>query len=341
MPLKFKTGWVSIVCGVLIVCVLITINYTYIEPHHKATQSFSIGIQNDISSSLIFIADAEHFFQKQGLNVTLLAYPSSKQTLQELLGFKVDLAAVTDIPILIQAFHTPNFSIIATIDQSPSRAEIVARKDRGIRNITDLAGHRLATEGNSAIDYFTYLILQHYKIPLNTVELVYMPTEKLVMALRSGYVDAIVGRHADVEEAVQYFPGRIAYFTAPNLYQVRLNLVAMNSELKLAPKTYISVLTALRMAAAFEQAHPVKAQQDVIHFLGAARREEVMKMWPYHQFGVTLDKNLVASLQQQLGWVIETGKGRESYRPDVTRLVDPLPLASANEVTLNLQPAAE
>ena len=336
MAAKFRSGWITIVGGVIVVFVLMIINHQLNKPKSTSAKPFfTIGIQDNPISSLLIIASEEKFFAAQGVNVQLLSYPSGKLALEALLGYKIDLATASDIPILVHAFRNPNFSVIATINQSASRAEVVVRKNRGIFAPKNLVGRRIATQENSGVDYYTYLFLEHYNIPVNSVQLVYMPASKLVLALRSGYVEAFVMRSPYTEEAARYLPGQIRYFRVPNLYQVRFNLVATNSEIKKNSTSIKKVLVALRLAQAFERAHPVKAQKDVIRFFGVQRRDEVLSLWPHYKFTVSLDKKLLASMRHQSRWVIRAGKGDPSMEPDLQKLVDHRLLEEALEVPIN------
>lgn len=342
MAVKFRSGWITIVSGVVIVLVLILINYELNGSGGRGPQGvFTIGIQDNPASSLLIIAREEKFYAAQGVHVQLLPYPSGKLALGELLNYKIDLAMSSDIPILVSAFKNPDFSIVATLNELPSRAQVVVHKGRGITKPQDLVGKRIATQENSAVDYYTYLFLQHYNIPLDSVQLVYMPATKLVLAMRSGFIDAFVMRSPYTQEAAQYMPGQILYFNAPTPYQVHYNLVATNSEISKNSAKIINVLVALRMAAAFEKAYPVKAQQDVIRFLGTQRRDEVISQWPYYKFAVSLDDTLLTSLQQQAQWVIKTGKADAALKPDLAKLVNPKLLSIAQKIPFSLPTNAQ
>jgi len=327
MSTKSKSGWIAIVSGVVIVFILIILHGVLQgQPGSETRGHLSIGIQNNGMSSLVIIAQKEGMFKKMGLNVKLVPYPSGKEALHALLHYKVDMATVSNIPILINAFKNENFSIIATINEAESMSQVVVRKGGGIKSPRDLIGKRIGTVSDSGVDYYTYLFLKYYSIPISDIQLIYMPAKKIVMALRSGYIDAFVLREPYTSEAIYYMPGEISYFSIPNLYNIYFNLVVMNPKIKKHLKKIKLVLFGLHQAFVFEKKHRRAAQNDVVAFFGEARRPEILADWPHYNFTVSLPAGLIPSLKQQSGWVISLGDGVSAQMPDFDKLVNPEPL---------------
>jgi NitT/TauT family transport system substrate-binding protein len=327
MPTKSKSGWVAIIGGVVIVVILMILHGILEgQPSIKRPHYLALGIQNDGMSSLAIIAKKEGLFKKLGLNVRLVPYSGGKLALQALLHYKVDMATVSNIPILINAFRDENFSIVATINEAESMSQVVVRKGRGIESPRDLIGKRIGTVLNSGGDYYAYLFLKYYSIPVSDVQLVYMPAKKLVMALRSGYIDAFVLGEPYASEAGSYMPGEISYFSIPNLYKVHLNLVVMNAGLKEHLNKIKLVILGLHQAFLFEQKNKQAAQNDVVAFLGEPRRAEILAAWPHYNFNVSLPDDLIPSLTQQSSWVISLGKGVSANMPSFKKLINSKPL---------------
>jgi NitT/TauT family transport system substrate-binding protein len=327
-----KSGWITIISGIVIVLVLIIIHSALLtQPDLEKRKPLTIGIQNNPIDSLIIIAQGEGFFNKQGLSVKLVPYASGKLALQAMLQYRVNMAASSDIPILVAAFHKDPIKILAVLNVSPSMAQVVVRRGRGIRVPRDLMGKRIATQSDSGVDYYTYLFLKHYGMSISDVDLIYMPASKLVMALRSGYVDAFVMRSPYTEEAERYLPGQVLFLNVPDLYKVRFSLVTTKAFVQSHPVKVTRVLKALILALKFSQQHHFKAQQDVIRFFGLGRRDEVLSLWSHYLFSVDLANQLIPSLQKQADWVVKTGKGSSSNIPNFKELIDPIPLEAARK----------
>lgn len=119
MPQKTRSGWITIVSGVVIVFILLILHSQLSEqPALDLGNDVTIGVQDNAMSSLVIIAERQGFFKKLNLNVKLKVYSSSHAALHALLYHRVNLATSTNIPIIINAFKRTDFSIIATINQA-------------------------------------------------------------------------------------------------------------------------------------------------------------------------------------------------------------------------------
>lgn len=325
-----KSGWITIISGVIVVIVLILIHSTLSsqKPPHQV-DLVTIGIQHNPMGSLVVIAESQGYFQKVGLNVKLQLFSSDYQALQALLRRRISLATASNIPILIQAFRKKPVRLIAVLNEAQSMAHVVVRRSSGIRVPRDLVGRRIAAQTDSSTDYYTYLFLRHYGIPVSDVNLVYMPSAKLIEALRSGYIDACVLRSPYLDLAEKYMPGELHFFSVADLFSARLDLAVMEHGLKSHPQTIQKVLEALMLALKYTEQHQQQAQQDAIRFFGTARRDEILRLWPHYDFSVDLANQLIPSLEQQSQWVIHSGKGLAQDKPDFKVLIDPKPLTAA------------
>ena len=211
--------------------------------------------------------------------------------------------------------------------------QLIVRNHRRIKHPSDLRGRRLATLKNSASDYYTYLLLTHYNLLHDGVELHYMPEEQLADALRGGYIDGFVinGRLISV---VQSLMGeKVSLLPVPNLTQLYFNLITRAPYLKDHSSKVQSVLIALLKASAFVRRHPERAKEDVIHFLGHDRQNEIDAMWLRYQIGLRFDDSLIQLLKSQLSW-IRTQKSALGDKTDndvLQVLIDMVPLAQANK----------
>ncbi|PHQ82268.1 MAG: hypothetical protein COB66_00595 [Coxiella sp. (in: Bacteria)] len=325
-----QSGWIVIVGGIIVVIVLIFI-HSYsakdvAEERLKPTALIRVGVQDNPISAMIVIAAVHHLFHKQHIDVQLVLYPSGKRGLEAMLKGQVSITAASDVPILIHTFNHPNLSIIGTIAIGDSLARMVVRKGRGITTPRQLMGHRIVTQEYSDIDYYTYLFLQYYHIPVKSVILIYMPIVKLVQALRSGYADAAVVRSPYTQQAQRILPGQLIFFHVPHIYKQHFNLVTTKNFIKNSPHKIHQFMLAMNDASKYMQANPKQAERDVIHFFGLARRTEIIALWNNYQFKLTFDGQLVPTLKRQAAWAIKYGKVTSTTVPDFEGLIDKAPL---------------
>ncbi|NCC53035.1 MAG: hypothetical protein EOM20_17740, partial [Spartobacteria bacterium] len=160
-----------------------------------------IGIQDNTACSLIWIAKAEGYFEKNGLDAELVRYPSGKLALQGLLNGEADYVTCADMPLALQGFETNEVRIIATIAQNNNGAWIIARRDAGIQTPADLRNKRIGTQKNSAVHYFLSQFLIYHQISTAEVQIVFLPATALPEALDQGEIDAFSMRNPFVGHA--------------------------------------------------------------------------------------------------------------------------------------------
>lgn len=334
-----RFAWLSIIGGIVLVILLMIIHSTSPHKHHlaKSEMPIVIGIEDSALSTLLIVAKEEKFFAKHHINVQLEDYPSGKDALEAMLAHKVDLAVSPNVPILYHIFFDPNMTVIATVEKSKAKSAVLARKGRGLYTPNDLRGKRIAVDQNSSSDYFAYLFLTHYAITLKDVVMVYLPTVKLVMALDTGYVDAVVLHEPYIHQAKSILPDQVLEWELPTIEERYFNLVTTRSFIHLRRDRIKHILAALNEAVEFVKNNHQAAQQDVINYLGEARRDEVLNMWPSLCFCVSLDQQLIVDMRKQLAWLMTQGRVTGRRVPSLDTFIDKSPLDEVipSVVTLN------
>ena len=144
-----------------------------------------------LASALIPLADLEHRYAEEGLNVVTRRYPSGFQALEAMLGGDCTLATAAVPPVVFQALQRTDFRILAAISSSGDFERIIARRDRGIREPADLRGHRIAVAQATSAHYFLDMFLAANGLTPTDVTEVFLPPQELAAALESGAVDAV------------------------------------------------------------------------------------------------------------------------------------------------------
>ena len=108
-------------------------------------EKLRIGIQANTITAIVLVAEGREFFEEQGLDVTIIKYPSGKLALQGLFNDEVDLATAADLPVMSSSFTRDDYSIICTIAYTDNGAWILARNDHGIDNAFGLRGKKIGS----------------------------------------------------------------------------------------------------------------------------------------------------------------------------------------------------
>jgi NitT/TauT family transport system substrate-binding protein len=268
------------------------------------------------------IAVDQGFFASEGLDVDVVnEYPSGKIALQGLFRGEVQITVCAETPIVFHSFEREDFRVIATVGSSDNEPKIVARKDRGIQNLADLQGKRVATQRASAVHYFLHLVLLKNQIPETELQqLMFCQAEDLPSALASGKIDAFSMREPYVGEAQRLLRNDAVVLSEPGLYVKTMNLVARESVVASHPGVIHRVVRALLLAEEYAREQPEKAQACVAARLGISK-EAIAELWPQLSLRVSLGQELVQALDDEARWAIDNSFVNAEHVPNYLELL--------------------
>ena len=162
----------------------------------------SLAVVKEPYSGLIAVADDMGYFRQEGLEVTLLYFPSGLDALEEATEGKAHAATVSAMAFAGMAQKYPSLRIVASLASNPG-SRIVARKDRGIGKPSDLKGKKIGFTANTESDYLLYAFLLTEDIPLKSVTMVNLPPNRQAEALVNGEVDAVSAFEINAFEATK------------------------------------------------------------------------------------------------------------------------------------------
>jgi ABC-type nitrate/sulfonate/bicarbonate transport system substrate-binding protein len=141
-------------------------------------------------SGLIAIAAEKGYFREAGVEVKELSYPSGRRALEAVTRGEAEMATVSSMAFAAEALRDPSVRILASIGTTTG-ARIVARRDRGIREPSDLIGKRVGYSAGTESEYLLFAFLLTEGIPLESVRTVDLPPGRQAEAVMSGEVDAV------------------------------------------------------------------------------------------------------------------------------------------------------
>ncbi len=292
-----------------------------------------IGIQNNVVCALPLIASRLGLFQREGLDVRIVPYPSGKLALDAMLAGEVDVAASADIPIVGRSLERDDFAIFATIAWSERGAWITARRDRGIERPTDLRGKTVGTQRGSAVHFFLSAFLARHAIPETEVALVFLPAAELPAALANGQIDAFSMRNPFAAQAQVLLGETVVELHDRDVCRQTFNLVAWKDALRDRRPVFAAMLRALASAEQRLIHRPDEALAAVITEMGLQREAEIRADWPAYTYVLSLDQSLFATLEEQAAWYIARDAAPGKQIPNYLLYVDTGPM-------LDVKPAA-
>ncbi len=103
-----------------------------------------LGCETSHLTAPVWIAKNNRYFQEEGINVKIMGFDSGKASFVAMLNQNNnDISTVAQTPIMFNSFHRKDFAIIAAMVNSDNDVKVLVRRDRGIKNPSDLRGKKV------------------------------------------------------------------------------------------------------------------------------------------------------------------------------------------------------
>ncbi|MFA6560349.1 MAG: NrtA/SsuA/CpmA family ABC transporter substrate-binding protein [Verrucomicrobiia bacterium] len=292
-------------CGFMALAVVMSFSCKpELPPATKKVAPVTLGIGMVPLASLAVIADAEGFFAREGVDVSVRKYASGKLALDAMLAGELQAATAAVTPIVFSSFKRRDFSVVAGIGSSDNDTWIVARRDHGIAKPQDLKGKRIATQEASAVQFFLHMFLLKQGLSEKDVTICSMAPADFPQALARGEVDACSMREPLISQAAALLGANAVTFEEPGLYVECYNLLMCGRSLEERPETVRRLLRALVAAETFAKGHPQQAMAIVARAF-AVSELTLSRLWPRLDLRVRLNQSLLVALEDQARWAMD------------------------------------
>src|SRR6266581_530955 len=207
LPLAFlSTGLLMAGCGVL--------GGSSGSSSSSGNRTITVAAVPGVDDAPLYLARRDGLFRQHGLAVTIRNYPSVKQEIQALGSGRADIAAGDYADFFYTASHSPlKLRLIADgYDAAPNVMEVLTLPTSGIRNPQDLENKNVATPLPQAIKktsnlpysmemLATQAVLRTDGVSSTSIHWSAMPEQKMINALQTGQVQAIVATQPYILQA--------------------------------------------------------------------------------------------------------------------------------------------
>jgi NitT/TauT family transport system substrate-binding protein len=260
--------------------------------------------------------------------------PNGVVPIEDMLNGKLDISVSAGYPVVIQAFKKENIKIIGIVDKYQNES-IIGRKDRGIRNISDLKGKKIGVPRGTICEFFLGRFLDLNGISLRDVTLVDVKATEAVDTIASGAVDGIIYFQPYVY-AMKNRLGTNGIIGRAQSNQLLYGVLSYRGGwIAKHPDLIEKFLRALSQAEDYLVNHPVEARaivQERLHFSA----EYMTAVWLEHQFTLSLEQSLLIAMNDEGRWAIDNNftsektsldfrdyiytKGLEKVKPDAVNI---------------------
>ena len=307
----------KVVGAIVVMLVLTGIGAWYFTSSQTAysgvSESITIGEFPYETAALIYIAEDEGFFSRNGLNVTLKDYDSTSAAIDGLLNNEVNISGSPEFTVVGDVFDKENIRIIGCIDKFQT-TYIIGRRDKGIEGVSDLKGKKIGVHRGGIGEFYLGRFLDLHGISLKDVTITDMPPSQWVLAITNGSVDALISG-AYIDQIQERLDGKIVLWPAQSSQSGYWVISCRSDWAASHPGQINKLLRSLDQAQEYTTNHPEGAMAIVQRKMNYTERY-MSTAWPNHQFSLTLDQSLLIAMNDEGRWMINNYLTRERTMPD-------------------------
>ena len=311
-----------ILFAILAVILIVTLGVVFIlwprppKGYSGRMESIAVAYSPFESSTLFLVAEDRQFFVRNGLKLTLHRSDSGAAALDDMLNGKGDVAvSVAEFPLVRKVFQGTRARAVASIDKA-EYIYIVARKDRGIRNPSDLKGKQIGTAAGSIAEFYLGRFLSLHGLGIRDIRYVSVKTpQETSNAVAEGSLDAVAAAqpYADL---IKDRLGENAVVWPAQSSQALYALVVSTDGWIAGHREHITrFLQVLAEAEGYTSAHPSETKAIVQRRLGLDPGY-MDTVWRQNQFALNLDQSLITAMEDEARWMIKNNLVNEKDVPN-------------------------
>ncbi|WP_280420090.1 ABC transporter substrate-binding protein [Nocardia carnea] len=286
--------------------------------------TLTVGFVVDPSWAQIPVADQSGYFDKHGVEVEVVNFPSGIEALQAVAAGQVDIATAADVPTSAVLTRSPSLRVVGDGSRWEG-SRIVARRSAGIDSIDDLAGKSIGTPIGTSAAYFAVDALSDRSIQAN-----------LVQVAPSATVTAATQRNVDAVSIFQPYQAQVIQALGEDAVELAGGGYSQHS-LYLATQSAIDTkgpaLTAFFAALGDAGNDLTNLSDPAVAAVAAATQLDpqlLRTVLPQFDFTMQLQPDLAAKLTELAEWAKTQGSLQDSTAlPDYAALLDNHFLAAA------------
>ncbi len=275
-------------------------------------------------SGLLYIAQAQGYFQVQGLEVTLTPSTSSAESEQDLKAGRCDLACLGAFNLTREVMAGPSkLRVLATLANGQVFT-LIARPDKGISKPEELRGQAIGLVKDTPAEFFLARFLLFHHVPFQEVTVVDVKSADLPDALAEGKVAALLVPEPLNFKVLAKMGTGVVTWPAQEGQDIYWLLITREDYLQSRPRVPEKLLRALKQAARYIQENPEKAQAIICQQSGFPLKE-----WDSQplRYDVNLDLGLLLVLEDEAAWMIKNRLTDLDKIPNFLEYLAPGPLS--------------
>jgi NitT/TauT family transport system substrate-binding protein len=306
----------AIVAVVVILGVAFVLWFRAPKGYSGKMESIAVAYPPFESATLFYIAEDQHFFGQNGLNITSHKYDTGVASLGGILNGEADIAVgIAEFPLVGRTFQKAKIRIIGNIDKAEFLF-LVGRKDRGIEKASDLKGKRVGTTFRTVAHFHLGRFLNLNGMNIQDITLVDVKTpEEWVNAVVNGDIDAVATAQPYANLAKERLGANAVVWPAQSGQPLHGLIISSNEWIIKHPKLTRRFLRSLAQAEAYVIHNPAQAK-DILQKRLNLDPAYIETVWSQNQFSLSLDQSLITAMEDEARWMMKNNLTSEKKIPD-------------------------
>lgn len=307
---------------IIILVLLILSSFFYLNPlkaYDGPIELITLGATFLESTGPAFVAQEQHFFADNGLNVTIKYYDVGLNAVNAMAKGQIDMALSAEYILVGAALGNQKIQTIGSLAKTEF-AYVVARKDRGIENISDLYGKKIGVVRGTVLEFYLGQFLELHGLSISDVILVNITLAQSANIIIAGDADAVISFPPYVETAQQQLGNNAVVWKAQRS-QMLYGLVTCRTEwLNQHPNIVKRFLKAMSQTENYMTQHPNEAKaivQKTMNFTD----EYMTTVWARNDFSLSLDQSLTVAMENEARWMINNNLTDQTVIPDFLKYI--------------------
>ena len=286
----------------------------------QAGEHVVIGVSPALTATLNIIAKQQGYFSQQGVDAEIRVCESGSQAVAMMLNDEIDISESSVFALVTNSFIRRDFKIYTQVSISGNDNMIVARKDKGIRKITDLMGKRIGVLKGGFPQYVLDLMLLNAGIDSPKNQIVFEESGRLYQMLSSGELDAACLYGGWIDKATKSLKDNAILFHDEKLVRVTVVHAGKTHTFERNPALFNHILKAYIMAEDYVKKNPDIALNTVVAYL-KLDMNNAQQVWEPNMIHVALEQSLVKDLENLAQWQIDTGLQNSKIIPNYLNFI--------------------
>ena len=274
-----------------------------------------IGISPALSATLSVIARQQGFLSQQGIDADIRIIESGSKAVALMLNDELDISESTLFALVSSSFSRRDFKILTQVSTTGNSNMIVARKDKGIAKIGDLAGKKVGVLKGGFPRYVLDLMLLNAGLDPKKLKFVFAEANRLHQMLVSGELDAACLYGAWIDKSRKDLKDNAVLFHDEKITHVTIVHAGKSRNFDRNPGLYSRMLKAYINAEEYVKKNPEKALKTVVDYL-KLDMDNARKAWKPNLVHVALEQSLVKGTENMARWQIDLGIQKNARIPN-------------------------